>query len=338
MVSMKDISNACGVSIATVSKALNDHKDIGSETKKRIRNVAKEMGYYPNLSARALKTNRTYNLGVLFADESQSGLTHDYFSSVLDSFKVTAEERGYDITFLNCCKQRKNRMSYLKHSLYRGLDGLVIACIFFGDPEVIELLNSDLPIVTIDYIYDGKNAVISDNISGMRDLVSYVYSMGHRKIAYIHGDDTSVTANRLSSFYRRMEELKLQIPDEYIRIGAYRNLQLARTQTEELLLLKDPPTCIMYSDDYAAIGGIDIIKKHGLKIPDDISVVGYDGINIAFQFDPNISTIQQDTQLIGEKAALKLIDLIERPKSTVIEQIVVQGNLIEGKSVQSPSK
>ena len=91
MVSMKDIAAACGVSVATVSKALNDHSDIGEETKQHIKEVAKEMGYSPNSLARALKTNRTYNIGVLFVDEAQSGLTHDYFSLVLDSFKRTVE-------------------------------------------------------------------------------------------------------------------------------------------------------------------------------------------------------------------------------------------------------
>ncbi len=109
MASLKDISRVCGVSVATVSKALNNHSDIGEETKEHIKKVAKEMGYLPNLSARALKTNKTHGIGVLFVDEAGSGLTHDYFSSVLDSFKRTAESRGYDITFINSCKNRENR-------------------------------------------------------------------------------------------------------------------------------------------------------------------------------------------------------------------------------------
>ena len=104
------------------------------------------MGYSPNLSARALKTNRTYGIGVLFVDEAQSGLTHDYFSSVLDSFKRTAEKSGYDITFINSCKNRPDRMSYLEHSRYRGFDGVVLACIDFADPEVIELVQSSIPV------------------------------------------------------------------------------------------------------------------------------------------------------------------------------------------------
>ena len=137
MVSLKDISVACGVSVATVSKALNNHHDIGEETKERIKRTAKEMGYFPNSAAKMLKTNRSNNIGVLFVDDDKSGLTHDYFAYVLDSFKRKAEERGFDITFINCNKTRVNRMSYVEHAKYRGFDGVVIACIDFLDPEAI---------------------------------------------------------------------------------------------------------------------------------------------------------------------------------------------------------
>ncbi len=333
MVSMKDISAACGVSVATVSKALNNHDDIGKATKQHIKKVAKEMGYLPNLSARALKTNKTYNIGVLFADESQSGLTHDYFANVLDSFKNTAEGRGYDITFLNCNKTRKNRLSYLEHSRYRGLDGIVIACINFRDPEVIELLQSSLPVVTIDYVFADTITVMSNNIQGMQDLISYIFEMGHRKIAYIHGNDNTVTTNRLSSFYHMAEKLGLDIPDEYIRPAAYRDMRKAAQQTEKLLKLKDRPTCILYPDDFAAIGGINVIEAYGLHIPEDISVAGYDGLNIASQFEPKLTTIRQDTKSIGRIAAERLIDLIEKPRTTLIEQITVQGVLEKGQTV-----
>ena len=101
MVSLKDISARCGVSVATVSKALNDHKDVSAATKQKLLQVAKEMGYFPNSQARALKTNRTYNLGVMFLDAAESGLTHEFFAKILNSFKTEAENSGYDITFIN---------------------------------------------------------------------------------------------------------------------------------------------------------------------------------------------------------------------------------------------
>ena len=133
MASIKEIAKICDVSVATVSKALNDKSDISTETKEYIKEVAKRMGYVPQYYARAIRLNRSFNLGVLFMDDSQSGLTHDYFSYILNSFKVTAESHGYDITFINSDKKNK---TYLEHCRYRGLDGVIIACIHFGNPAV----------------------------------------------------------------------------------------------------------------------------------------------------------------------------------------------------------
>lgn len=333
MASMKDISRECGVSIATVSKALNNHTDIGEETKAHIRRVAKEMGYFPNSSARALKTNRTYNIGVLFVDEAQSGLTHDFFSNVLDSFKRTVESKGYDITFINASGSGRGSNSYLEHCRYRGFDGVVAACVNFYDPAVEELIKSDIPIVTIDHLFNNRVAVMSDNVKGMRDLFTYVYEQGHRKIAYIHGADSAVTRSRLSSFYKTAEEFGVVIPDEYIREAAYRDTVSTKEETLKLLELPDPPTCILYPDDFACFGGINAVKEKGLEIPDDISLAGYDGIRVGRHIEPQLTTLRQDTALIGAKAGECLINLIERPKTTLIEQVVVEGKVYPGKTV-----
>lgn len=334
MVSMRDISVTCGVSVATVSKALNGQKDIGEATRIHIKKVAKEMGYFPNSSARALKTNRSYNLGVLFVDDSNSGLTHDHFANVLDSFKVTAEGNGYDITFLNSNKVRIGRMSYLEHSMYRGFDGVVIACVDFDDPEVIELVKSELPVVVIDRLFNDRIVIMSDQVKGMKDLLTYIYEQGHRKIAFIHGADSSVTRSRLTSFYKTAEEYGLVIPEEYIKEIVYRDTVQASVRTEELLALKEPPTCIIYADDFAAIGGLNVIKERGLSVPEDVSIAGYDGIYISKVMEPHLTTIEQDTRGMGKIAAEQLISLIEKPKSTIVEPIIIAGRLLEGKSVR----
>lgn len=332
-VSLKDISEACGVSVATVSKALNDHSDIGQETKERIREIAEKLGYHPNAAAKALKTNRTNNIGVLFVDEANSGLTHDYFNHVLDSFKRTAEENGFDITFINGGKARINNMSYLSHAIYRNFDGVVIACVDFTDPQVDELIKSNIPVVTIDHLFNNRIAIVSDNVKGMSELASYVYEQGHRKIAYVHGLESSVTQGRMSSFYKTLQDYGLSVPDEYVISSPYRNTDAAFEATNRLLDLPDPPTCIFYPDDFAAFGGINAIRQRGLRIPEDISVVGYDGIEIARRISPILTTIVQDTVKIGSLAASKLIDLINNPKGTLIEQIVVNGTLEKGQSV-----
>jgi LacI family transcriptional regulator/LacI family purine nucleotide synthesis repressor len=333
MVSMKDIAAVCGVSVATVSKALNDHSDIGEETKEKIRDTAKELGYHPNSSARALKTNRSYNIGVLYKEESGSGLTHDYFSQILESFKSAAEQQGYDITFLSNSRVHKDRMSYLQHSIYRGMDGVMIAVADYNNPEVIELLSSDLPVVTIDYVFNGRISVNSNNIKGMEELLSYIYSMGHRKIAYIYGEEAMVTTNRVSTYYRFLEKHGIPIVEEYMQRGKYRNLYVAANITNYLLDLDNPPSCIVYSDDFAAVGGMNTIKSRGLRIPEDISIAGFDGITIASQLEPKLTTYKQDTVGIGTKAAQKLINIIENPKATPISQYIMDGELIKGASV-----
>ncbi|MBR1524348.1 MAG: LacI family DNA-binding transcriptional regulator [Lachnospiraceae bacterium] len=335
MVSMKDISKKVGVSVATVSKALNDHSDIGEATKQRVRDAAREMGYFPNASARTLKTNKSHNIGVLFRDEAGNGFTHDFYAAVLDSLKKTAEAKGYDISFINSSKGIMN-MNYLEHCKYRGYDGVVLACIDFDDPDVVELATSDMPVVTIDHTFDNRTAIISDNVTGIRELVTYIYKdCGHRKIAYIHGADSSVTRNRLASFYATMEDLGAKVPDEYVKDGVYRKPEVSYNLTLELLDLKDPPTCIIYPDDFSAIGGINAIQSRGLSIPGDISIAGYDGIRIAKVLEPKLATIEQDTDTIGELAARRLVQMIERPKSSIPERVVVEGKLLKGDSVKA---
>lgn len=333
MVSMKEIARRCNVSVASVSKALNGYSDIGEETRNLILKTASELGYLPNSSARALKTKRSHNLGVLFMDKAMSGLTHDFFNHVLESFKSTAEEKGYDITFANGNISGR-KMTYYEHCRFRGVDGAVIACVDFYSEEVQELVRSEIPVVTIDHVFDGRIAVVSNNIQGMEDLVSYIYSMGHRKIAYIHGEDSSVTRNRLNTFYRTLGREGVEIPDEYIHTAPYRDADAAALATGQLLDLKDPPTCILYPDDFAALGGINEIRERGLRIPQDISIAGYDGITVARVLEPKLTTICQDTVAIGRIAAEKLVDLIENPKTTLIDKFTVDGILFKGASVK----
>lgn len=331
MVSMKDIAQRCGVSVATVSKALNGQPDIGEETRTRISAVAEEMGYMTNSAARALKTNRTYNLGVLFVDERRSGLGHEYFSSMLESFKVEAENHGYDITFINHNVGGRTT-SYLQHCLYRGVDGVVIACVDFTDPRVRELVDSSIPLVTIDHVFNNRLAVVSDNVNGVEALVRYVHGKGHRKIAFLHGERTTVTRNRLTGFYRACEELGIEVPGDYIRECVYHDPDRCARETRALMALPDRPTCIIFPDDFSYIGGMNALKEMGIRIPEDISAVGYDGIHLARVM--NLTTYSQNTQALGRIAAEKLISLIERPKTTLIDRILVPGSLLEGTSVK----
>ncbi len=334
MVSLKDIASECGVSVASVSKALNGHSDIGADTKIRIIETAKAMGYVPNAAAKSMKTNRTHNIGVLFMDDANSGLTHDFFASILESFKKAIEVEGYDITFISNNRSRPGRTSYLEHARYRRFDGVIIANVHFEDPEVEELVKSNIPVVTIDYIFNETTTILSDNVGGMGELLDYAVKNGHKKIAYIHGADSVTTRSRLVTFNKKMEEYGLEVPDEYIKESPYRDTHGAYEKTLELLKTKNRPTCIFYPDDYACYGGIRAINERGLKVPDDISVVGFDGIKVARHIRPRLATYRQNTEELGAQAAKNLIDLIERPKTTLIQQIVVKGTLLEGDTLK----
>lgn len=332
MVSIKDVAARCGVSRATVSKAMNGYNDVNESTKQMIVEIAKEMGYVPNSVARALKTNRSYNLGVLFEDGTRSGLTHEYFSSVLQSFKDEVEMQGYDVTFISE-NIGNNNMSYLEHCQYRGVDGICIACVDFNSPRVMEVINSNIPVVTIDHQFNNRSAIVSDNIQGIRELLDYIFSMGHQKIAFIHGELTAVTEKRLISFHKTMEEHGVSVPDEYIRQGVFHKPDVTAQITKELLDLPNRPTCIIFPDDFSAIGGINVLYESGLSISKDISVAGYDGILLSTVLNPRLTTYKQDTRALGQKAAELLINHIEKPKTTLPETIVVKGQLVRGASV-----
>lgn len=334
MVSLKDIARACGVSVATVSKALNGQPDVGEDTRARISAVAEEMGYMTNAAARALKTNRTYNLGVLFVDERRSGLGHEYFSTVLESFKVEAEAHGYDITFITHNVGGKTT-TYLQHCLQRGVDGVVIACVDFNDPQVRELVDSRIPLITVDRVFDNRLAVLSDNVDGVEALVRYVHSKGHRRIAFLHGERTTVTEKRLTGFYRACEALRISIPRGYVRECVYHDPDRCAEVTRQLLALPERPTCILFPDDYSYIGGMNVLHEAGLRVPEDISAVGYDGIHLAKIL--GLTTYSQNAKALGTAAAERLIGLIEHPKTTLIDRVQISGALLEGSSVKDIS-
>ena len=341
MVSMKDIAKKCGVSVATVSKALNGQKDIGEETRKKICAAAEEMGYMASSVARALKTNRSFNLGMLLVDERRSGLGHEYFSTIIEGFKAEAESHGYDVTFINS-HVGNQPTSYVKHCRYRALDGVLVACVNFEDPRIQELAAGNIPLVTIDYCFDGHTAILSDNKSGVDALVRYAYEKGHRKIAFLHGENTAVTRNRLAGFHQACQELGLTIPEEYIIPCVYHDPDLCEKATWKLLHLANPPTCILFSDDFSFIGGHNAIISSGYSLPwgyitgKKISAIGYDGINLARMM--RLTTYTQNAYIIGKTAAERLIHRIEHPEDAAPEQIVISGELMEGSTVQDINK
>ncbi len=330
MVTIKMISERCGLSIAAVSKALNGQPGISMEKAEQVRQVAREMGYYPNAAARTLKTNRSHNIGVLFQDQ----LFHRLFSVVLEAARCQAERYGYDVTFLSNSISDLH-MSYYEHAKYRQCDGVIIVQGDFSSPSLQRLAESEIPVVSIDHIYNGRTAVVNDNAGSMEQVVRYLHDeMGHCKIAFIHGEDGDVTRQRLAGFYRGCLACGIEVPDDYVLPALYARPEASGLATRKLLTLRERPTCILYPDDMAYLGGLSELERQGLSVPDDMSCFGYDGIYLADVLRPQLTTYRQDAERMGREAADQLISAIEQPKIYLPQTIRVTGTIQPGATVK----
>jgi len=332
-ITIKDVALRCNMSISTVSKVFNGYPDISDETREEVLRVAREIGYHPNALARALKTKHSYNLGVLFVDENTSGLTHPFFAAVLNGFKSEAEAHGYDITFINH-NIGDTAMTYLEHCRYRNVDGVCLACVDFYTDEVIELMSSDIPCTTIDHEYPGKPCVNSDNRGGIRSLVERAAGLGHRHIAYVHGQRNSdVTAMRIETFRQVLDELGLPFGEDSLVEARYGDNEIVLKCVRAVLERDDRPTCILLPDDASWFGARDAAMALGLRVPDDISFMGFDGIATTQALHPRLTTARQHSDLLGREAARKLIERIENPDQDVGAPVLVPVTMIEGETL-----
>ena len=334
-ITIKELSAYCGVSASAVSKALNGYGDVSRSTRDKVLVAAARLGYRPSAIARGLKTGRTFNLGVVYSEYSGSGFTHSYFSPILENFKAEAERRGYDITFISRTMRADGMepLSYLQHSHYRNVDGICLVCCEFSQKQVQELVNSSMPLVTVDHIFPERDCVASQNVPGMQSLVEYVIDMGHRDIAMVYGSPSPATTQRLTCFRQTTRERGIDIPDNYLVESLYHNPSAIREAVEGLLKLPRRPSCILLPDDFASLGGMEAMEEHGLRIPQDISIAGFDGVPILQMLRPRLTTVFQDTTRIGQEAARLLIEQVESPEYKPAGVTYIPTRLIKGETV-----
>ena len=275
-------------------------------------------------------------IGVMIYDNLGLGLLHDTYARILNPFKVYCEKAGYMISFFNDSPEYLKECSFVEQAGDMGFCGLFLVYAKYGTDEVEELFDIGLPIVTIGEPHPNAIAVSSDNGSGIRDLVKYICGeCNHRKVAFICGDaDSIVNKIRLKAFKESCKEIGIKIPAEYIRQSRFKDIRDVSRRTEELLNYPDPPTCIIFPDDFAAIGGINVIHNRGLEVPHDISYCGYDGISVVSHLDPQLTTVVHDTDSMGVTAAQKLIDMIREHSVGDGSEITIPTILREGHTVR----
>ena len=269
----------------------------------------------------------THSLAILYDEQSDRGLTHPFFSLILNAFQDEAQKRGYDIAFM----RNTDDYDYLERYRERGYDGLLLVCVDFDNPIFKVVATSGINCVTIDHIYRHVPSVLSDNENGVQNLVEYAISKGHRRIAFIHGHNNSlVTRTRISQFKNTMDYHNLPVPEVYLQDGLYDNITLTRELVTKLLTLPEPPTCILLPDDLGYLGAQNAAIELELRIPEDISFLGYDGIPLTQTLTPRLTTIRQNSEQLGVVAAQRLIDLIENPNTASRQPTVLPVELIEG--------
>ena len=214
LVTLKDIARECNVSFSTVSKALKGSPEISIETTEFIQKKAHEMGYHPNIAARSLRTNRTYDIGVIFEDKTGAGFQHQYFATIISGIQKVAFSRGYEMTFVS--GDSTKNYDYYSHALARSYDGVALLSCDYTSSGITRLVKSEIPTVSLDYFYDIEHAaVMSDYTCGISELLEYVISCGHKKIAMVHGEKTWVTDQRIETFTSVCKKHGIEIPSEY---------------------------------------------------------------------------------------------------------------------------
>jgi LacI family transcriptional regulator len=337
MVNIKDVAKKTGFSVATVSKALNGYTDISTHTKNTILKVAGELGYMPNSYGKTLVTKKSFTIGVVFEEQTGIGLSHPFFGEVLSIIKSQIEAHGYDMLLMSK-KVGIFVKSYIDHCYQKGVDGVIVISADLDYDNYVRIIESKLPMALIDFENEYKNTVYTNNFKASYDSVMYLYEHGHRKIGYIKGDLNRFTGKeRFAGFRKAMEDLNLSVPEEYLYTGSQYLFDEGTKAAGQIADLSDRPTAVICASDTLAIGLMRGLMNLGLKVPDDVSIMGFDDIRIAAQMFPALTTVAQDKKTIGLKASEMLIGQINNPQAPV-EHFMVDGIIVERQTVKNLNK
>jgi DNA-binding LacI/PurR family transcriptional regulator len=313
MVDIRDIARLAGVSTATVSKVLNNYTEVSDATKARILKIVEEVGYIPNSSARALSTKRTWLIGIVYSEHLHIGLEHNYFSGVLEAFKTEVESLGYDVVFIS-----GKDIGYLKRCQVRNVDGVFVVTADMMDTGLTELFDSKIKCVTTDVPYKSIPLVYSDNRQGSILAIDHLIQLGHRRIAHIAGPLTTIAGQeRLDGYRQGLVNAGIEFDASLVIEAAEYDSNSGYECMKKLLKLPQRPTAVYVMCDLTALGVIHAINECGLKVGEDISVVGFDDIELASHIHPALTTVKQDRKAIGKALAQILNKSINHEKVDV---------------------
>jgi LacI family transcriptional regulator len=327
-VTMKDIARDLGVSVVTVSKVLRNHEDIGERTRKRVLDRVKELNYRPNLAARGLVTGHTYLVGLVVP-----GLLHPFFAEVAKALSKALLKKGYYLIISSSEEDPELEEREIDQLLGRRLDALVIAT-SCATPEIFERLEQQggPPYVLIDRRFNG----LATNFVGVDDEMAgaiateHLVAVGCRRIAHLRGPDNSPGMGRLQGYREALLKHRLKALPGYVsasRGGDVHSRESGVAAMRELLQLQPRPDGVFCYNDPTAMGAIDAILDAGLRVPQDIAVIGCGNLHYNDSLRVPLSSIDQNTQQIGERAARLTLALLDAKTPPRRKSIIIQPSL-----------
>jgi LacI family transcriptional regulator len=326
---IKELARRSGVSVGTVSRALNGYDDVSATTRERIVQLARELDYTPAAAARTLVTQRSHVIGVfLDTGEGHPDLQHPFFHEVLVGLKDELGRAGYDLLLF----AQQQPAGYLNRCQQHHVDAAVVMGIESDDPELRRLTRSSVPCVGVDVEISGPatSYVMSDNVRGGQVPTAHLAGLCHRRIATITGLlDTRPGLDRLRGYRDALTEAGLGYRDEYVRRGDF-YVESGHREAAALLDAPDPPTAIVVASDLMAVGALQAAAARGLSVPGDLSIVGFDDIMLAAHLRPGLTTVRQDKAGLGAAAGRAVLRHVagaedETDPTTLPIELVVRG-------------
>lgn len=314
-VGIRTVAKEAGVSITTVSKALNGYSDVNPETRKKIQEIVQRLNYMPDANARSLsgRTRKTMAFlvsGLLEKDES------GFVFGIISGMYQVSLEHGFDFIILTTNAARQSELSYIQLCRQKNIDGVLISGLNTNEPYYKELMKSEIPCVVVEGEYKSKNVcgLSIDNARAAYDVVHYLIGLGHKKIAMMNGKETAtVSRRRLKGYLQAMEEAGLEMDELWIENGEFGE-DTAYKATFRLLENCPKVTAIFCASDLMAVGVIRALNKKGLRVPEDVSVVGFDDIPAAKYINGGLTTVAQSPYLLGKVGGELLFHMIHDKK------------------------
>lgn len=320
-ITIKDIAREANVSITTVSRVLNDKPDVSEATKKKVKEIIDDLDYRPNGLARGLVLNKTHTIGLIIPD-----ISNPFFPGVAKGVEELASKLNYSVIYCNTGNNINEEKEAIKLLKSRRVDGMIVS-LSVNDKtreELNELAKNKFPVVQIDRNIPGVNipTVSIDNIKASQGVVNYLSEMGHTKIAHITGNLDVISAqDRLEGYTKGLAGAGLEYIRAWIKEGDY-SKESGYKKMREILRGDSIPTAVYAANDMMALGVYQAVLEEGLTIPEDISVVGYDDIEITSLITPRLTTVFQPKHLLGEKAVKLLVNKINKPDLDFADQIL----------------